>query len=283
MKYILVLYILCSFCGKCSALSKNEVIWPLFDSPPSIILEGTNQGQGNVDLIMQFIQNTLRDYSHVNMVMNYERFFKFAQSNTITVCAIGVDKTPDRLKFLYYSVPTTIELAPAMIVRKDELKNFIAQQEVSLKETLNNTQLKGVFVAGNTYTSEADILIDTYKNKAHINIKNYRKAQLLELLMRKRIDYFLHPPSAINYLTMQLGKERIFASLVVKEIPSHTLGYTVCNKTLTGKRVIEEVSMLLRRKRSSLEYLDMLGKWQDKNSLQQILKIYHDDFLNQMN
>ena len=281
-KQLIALYSFLVISGKSFAITENKVIWPLFDMPPNHILKGPIKGQGNVDLLLKFHQKHLQNYSHVNMVMNYLRFFNFAENPKVTVCAIGMFKTPERLQKFYYSVPSYIEMAPEMIVRKADLKKFTTKRKVSLKETLNNVELRGAFAAGRSYSPEVNILIDEYKDEKHVNIHPIREVQLFKMLLNKRIDYSIHASSLINYMTIGLGIEDTYESLIINEFPHYNLGYTVCSKTVTGRAIIDDISVLLLNERSKQEYFEILTKWKDEKTLNRLLKIYNNDFVNRV-
>jgi uncharacterized protein (TIGR02285 family) len=265
-------------------MAKETVSWSLFDSPPSIILDGQYKGQGNVDLLIDFYQSQLLTFSHENVVMNFKRFFKYVGSKNKTVCAIGAGKNPKRIRILYYSHPTTIELGKSLIIRKDAVSKFKNEQqnEVSIKHILEKTQLKGVLVAGRSYAPAVEKIIDEQVANNRIKIKSIKEKQLIQQLLRSRIDFFLHTPSVVNYLTKAQGREKDILTLPIKEAPLYTLGYTVCNKTDTGKRVIQNINALLQQKRSSPEYLSILEKWQNENSLKQIQTIYREEFIHKL-
>jgi uncharacterized protein (TIGR02285 family) len=262
-------------------MAKEVVAWSLFDSPPSIIIDGEYKGQGNVDLLINFYQSQLLTYSHENLVMNFKRFFKYVDSKSRTVCAIGAGKNPKRMKVLYYSHPTTIELGKSLVIRKEAVGKFKKenQSKVSIEHILAKTNLTGILVAGRSYAPAVNKIIEKHVSNNRIQIKSIKEKQLIKRLMRSRIDFFLHTPSVVNYLAKEQGQENDILTLPISEAPSYTLGYTVCNKTDTGKRVIQNINSLLQQKRSSPEYLSILEKWQNENSLKQIQTIYREDFI----
>ena len=282
----IVIWILISFCFAPTqfVIAKENITWSLFDSPPSIILDGPYKGQGNVDLLIKLYQSQLLNFSHQNLVMNFKRFFKYVDTKEKTVCAIGAGKNPKRMKILYYSHPTTIELGKSLVIRKEAASKFItqSQNEASIEHILAKTQLTGTLVAGRSYAPAVDKIIEKYVTNNRIKIKSIKEKQLIKLLLRSRIDFFLHTPSVVNYLAKAQGQENNILTLAIKEAPSYTLGYTVCNKTETGKKVIQDINALLQQKRSSPEYLSILEKWQNPNSLKQIRMIYREDFIHKL-
>lgn len=282
----IVIWILISLCFARIQITvaKERVYWSLFDSPPSIILDGAYKGQGNVDLLIDFYQSRLLTFSHKNVVMNFKRFFKYTETKSKTVCAIGAGKNPKRMKILYYSHPTTIELGKSIVIRKEDINKFKTkyQSAVSIAEVFSQTDLKGILVAGRSYAPAVNKIIEQNVSANRIPIKSIKEKQLIKLLLRSRIDFFLHTPSVVNYLAKEQGQEKAILTLAIQEAPSYTLGYTVCNKTPLGKKVIQHINALLVQERSNPKFWSMLEKWQNESSLKQIQKIYREDFIHNL-
>ena len=262
------------------AWGEDAVIWPHFDSPPHIILDGDYQGQGSTDSIIRFYQKNLPQYTHVDTEMNFKRFFQYVEDRTKTVCAIGADKTPERLELLYYAPPTTIELAVTVVIKKSRWDDFGNTHTVSLEKVLQDPDSDGMFIRGRSYTAEADALLEKYGDDPHVQIKPITEDRMFKMLLAERIDYIVLAPSVANYLAEQSNAKVV--SMEIEEIQPYTLGYTVCNKTETGKKIIQNISDILHQQRANPEYLAMLTKWQDDNSRQRIKKIYTEDLLERM-
>ncbi len=258
--------------------ANKEVLWPIFDDPPAgSILQGPYKGQGRADLLGDFFQRKLPEYHFKRIEMNFSRFFAFVEDGK-TICAFGTDKTPERERILYFSIPALITVSDTLIIRKDLLHTLGGHKEISLAQLIERKNLRGVFVRGKSYTPIIDAIIARHSKEKQIEIGNFTPEQMLKMLVHNRKDYMVGEPSTINFLAYQLGLEGSFSSVFVQEMKPYRISYCTCSKTGLGAQVIASINHILRNERRSEIYLNILSRWDNQNGKQLITKISQQAF-----
>ncbi len=96
--------------------AKEKITWMVLDWPPWIMLEGEDKGKGRFNYILKEAQENLPEYEHVNVKMNWARFWHEVE-NKKNVCYVFGLKTGKRGDLVYYSEPHTFVLPNAIIMK----------------------------------------------------------------------------------------------------------------------------------------------------------------------
>ena len=108
------------------------------------------------------------------------------------VCSVGMFKTPERLEFTYFSIPSVFTLPTVLIIHKDRFEAFGGKKMVSLAEILKEGKLVIGRSSNRSYGIEFDTALKTYGNSK--NIFTYEGPELslnlFKMLQAGRIDAF---------------------------------------------------------------------------------------------
>ncbi len=89
--------------------AKDTITWMKYAWPPVYIDQGLYKGQGNADAILSFFQEELTEYDHKMINVNPSRAI-LSMKRGDNICMVGTLKTPEREKFLNFTIPIGITL-----------------------------------------------------------------------------------------------------------------------------------------------------------------------------
>ncbi len=193
-------------------------------------------------------------------------------------------KTPERMEFTYYSIPSVYTLPPVLIIHKDRFQAFDGNKMVSLAKILQSGQLIIGRSINRSYGIELDSALKTFSNNK--NTFAYEGPELslnlFKMLQAGRIDALPGLPEEAKYLAETIGIREQIMTLAVEENqvnPEASLSYVVCSKNEWGKSAIEKINQVLRAQRPTGKYRAACERWLDPSSLEGYRKLYQDVFL----
>ncbi|SDP53036.1 TIGR02285 family protein [Desulforhopalus singaporensis] len=284
LRYLFVTILFAVFFSPQQPFAANPLIWLEADAPPFFIHDGPYQGQGYEDLITDIVTNHLPQYQHIRMKANISRHYQQWKQGE-PACSLAMFKTPERMEFAYFSIPSVFTLPAVLIITKDRYESFGGSKTVSLEEIL----LSGNFVVGRSenrsYGQEFDNVLDKFGTDK--NIFSYEGPQLSENLFRMltagRIDALPGLPEEAMYLAESLGhRDKIMTLNIVENQDNHnaSLSYVACSKNEWGKKAISAINEVLLRQRPTAEYRAAYERWLDPSSIEQYRKLYREILLN---
>lgn len=266
----------------CDGLAENEITWMEAEFPPGYIHDGPFAGQGYEDVITAILQNNLPEYTHHRIICNLARMtHEFQQGKQ--VCNVALYKTPEREKFMEFSIPSTFSFPNRLIVLKKNLQNFGNSSQVSLEDIMKK-KLKIGISRDRSYSVTIDAILNKYKPAEHIVVHSGKDVfeTLLKMLIMNRIDCMLGLPEEVIYVAEQLGVKDQIATLGITETEEKYetwLGYVACSKTDWGKQLIQKINRILLEHRKTPQYRGAYERWLDSNSIETYRSLYDTVFL----
>ena len=263
--------------------AEETLAWMEAVAPPFFIHDGGLKGQGYEDLITALLKSQLPQYRHSHMQANITRHYQQWKQGE-KVCSVGMYKTPERLEFTYYSIPSVFTLPPVLIIHKDRFQAFGGNKMVSLVKILK----EGNLVIGRSNNRSYGVEFDAAL-KAHSTAKNtfaYEGPELslnlFKMLQAGRIDALPGLPEEAMYLAETIGIRDQIMTLSIEENqvnPEASLSYVACSKNEWGKTAIEAINKVLREQRPTEQYRAAYERWLDPSSIEGYRKLYQEVFL----
>lgn len=116
-----LLGLLIILCGMLPTMgqSKERLIWLVRDLPPFTIFEGTAKGQGVVDNLLPRLIAQMPEYDHSIVRVNRARGLQMLGEPSFT-CDPTLLWTPERAKFVRFSIPSLGVLSSGLVIRKQD-------------------------------------------------------------------------------------------------------------------------------------------------------------------
>lgn len=279
----LLVFLLCWALLPNGASAKETLAWMEAVAPPFFIHEGPYKGQGYEDLITEIINENLPQYEYKHMQANISRHYQQWKQGE-NACSVGMFKTPERLEFTYFSIPSVFTLPTVLIIQKDRFAAFGGKKIVNLGKVLKEGKLVIGRSNNRSYGIEFDTALNTYGNSQ--NIFNYEGPELslnlFKMLQAGRIDALPGLPEEAMYLAETMGIRDQIMTLAVEENQVNKeswLSYVACSKTAWGKKVIKEINKVLIELRPTERYRAAYERWLDPSSIDGYRKLYQEEFL----
>lgn len=280
-----LLFLLCiiSSISPNGADAKEQLAWMEAVAPPFFIHEGAYKGQGYEDLITSILIESLPQYDHKHIQANISRHYQQWKQGE-NACSVGMFKTPERLEFTYFSIPSVFTLPTVLIIHKDRLASFGGKKSVSLANLLQEGKVVIGRSKNRSYGIEFDTVLNSYGNEK--NIFNYEGPELslnlFRMLQAGRIDALPGLPEEAMYLAETMGIRDQIMTLSIEENQVNKeswLSYVACSKTEWGKQAIESINKALLAQRPSEKYRAAYERWLDPSSIEGYRKLYQEVFL----
>jgi uncharacterized protein (TIGR02285 family) len=234
--------------------AKEKITWPYLCYYPLYICENSRVVGGAGWDILNLMWKNMPQYNHEAVLLPVKRILKDMKEGKHYLF-YGLYKTPEREKYVYFSLPCRISTPTMVVIRKDEIQRFGMGKSVSLKRLLEDKLLKFLMFSEISFGSGTDDLLKTF-GKAENVYTEYRTDKMnqyaLDLLLNKRIDYFL-ALNGTRHRAGELGMSDEIAFIPIKEQKDYKVGHITAPKNDWGKRVIQEVNQVLK-KQVSTEY-----------------------------
>lgn len=261
----------------------DSIAWMEAVAPPFFIHEGPFKGQGYEDLITDIVKEQLPQYEHKHMKATISRHYQQWKQGE-KACSLAMFKTPERMEFAYFSIPSVFTLPPVLIIHKKKFEKFANRKTVSLTKILQSNK----FVIGRSnnrsYGIEFDNVLNTYGNDK--NIFSYEAQELslnlFKMLLAGRIDALPGLPEEAMYLAETLGfRDDIMTIGIEENQVNHdaSLTYVACSRTEWGKKTIKTINKILLEQRPTEQYRAAYERWLDPSSIEGYRKLYADVFL----
>lgn len=264
--------------------ARDSLAWMEAVAPPFFIHDGAFKGQGYEDIITKILQEHLPQYQHTHVKANISRHYQQWKQGE-KACSVGMYKTPERLLFTYYSIPSVFTLPPVLIIHKDHFQAFGGKKIVSLTKILKEGKLTIGRSNNRSYGVEFDATLKAYSNAE--NTFTYEGPELslnlFKMLQAGRIDALPGLPEEAMYLAETMGIRDQIMTLAVEENqknPEESLSYVACSKNEWGKTAIEAINEVLRKQRPTTKYRAAYERWLDPSSVEGYRKLYEEVFLN---
>jgi uncharacterized protein (TIGR02285 family) len=193
-------------------------------------------------------------------------------------------RTPEREKFLYFSIPSFFTLPTVLVIRRDRLEDFGGSRTVSLDRLLREGRVTIGREKNRSYGKTVDAVLDRYADRDNIFL--FEGAALSEnffqMLKLGRLDALISLPEEAIYQAEVLGIEDDITTLTIEE---NQQGYEAwlssvgCSRTPWGRKIIDKINQVLLEQRPTERYRTAYERWLDKGSLENYRRLYDEVFL----
>lgn len=258
--------------GALQVAAKEKITWGIYNVPPYMIQDDPVAGKGIFDQVRGLLQEKLTDFEHQDIKAPWPRVLREVQDEK-KWCNIGAIKTPDREEFAYFSLPAAIFMPLKIIVRKDHKGDWKNTQ--SLESLLKNQNLTTSVMRNRVYGPVVDKLLQTYPPKESYS----EQAEAAGMLLAGRIDYMIELPLLAKFQSEEMGRPDELMALSIKESNEVVFNRVMCPKNEWGQKVIDQVNTILRAERPKKYYREIIEKWADETTVEEIRKLYDTVFL----
>ena len=273
------------FCHALSAgkaLAQQTLTWLEAPAPPFFILEGELKGQGYEDMVTKIIIENMPEYQHEHLVATITRHYQEFKEGR-QVCNVGLYKTPEREKFLYFSTPSFFTLPVVIVINKENHAAFGKAKSVKLADVLAKNLIIGR-AKNRSYGKNIDEVLT--KQGTAANSFSFEGEELslslFEMLKRNRLDGLLSLPEEAMYQAERLGIRDKIMTLTIEETQNSFeswFSYVACSKTPWGRETIDKINAILKKERPTERYRATYERWLDESSYEGYRKLYQEVFL----
>lgn len=263
--------------------AKDSITWMEATAPPFFIHEGPYTGQGYEDLVTDILIEHLPHYQHKRTIASITRHYKeFEQGHD--VCNVGLYKTPEREKFMYFSIPSFFTYPTVLIIDKSKWAAFGNTKMVKLADILKSDKLIIGRGENRSYGKPVDEVLNTYGTPNNIFAFEGQELSLnfFNMLKLDRLDGLIGLPEEAMYQAERLGIRDQIMTIDIEENqgnPESWFSYVACSKTAWGRKVIDDINRVLIEQRPSDRYRATYERWLDESSHEGYRKLYGDVFL----
>ncbi|TKB24147.1 TIGR02285 family protein [Desulfopila sp. IMCC35006] len=265
------------------AWTKDSISWMEAVAPPFFIHEGKFKGQGYEDLITDILIKNLPAYEHTHVIANISRHYQQWKQGE-KACALAMYKTPERMEFAYFSIPSVITLPTVLIINKEKFNIFGGSKTVSLTDILKSHKYIVGRSKNRSYGIEFDTTLNTYGDSRNIFVYEGPELtlNLFKMLLAGRIDALSGLPEEAMYLAETMGiRDRIMTLNITENQVNNdaSLTYVACSKNEWGKKTINDINAVLREQRPTESYRAAYERWLDPSSITGYQKLYREAFI----
>ncbi|MBB5349619.1 TIGR02285 family protein [Desulfoprunum benzoelyticum] len=278
--FVIAIAILCS---SQPSSAKDSIRWLEAPAPPFFIHEGQYKGQGYEDLVTDIITENLPQYSHSRTIASITRhYYEFEQGNK--VCNVGLYKTPEREKFMHFSIPSFFTYPSVLIIDKSKWPSFGNAKKLKLQDILKSKQLIIGRGENRSYGRFVDEVLNRYGTQQNIFAFEGQELSLhfFEMLKLNRLDGLIGLLEEAMYQAERLGIRDQIMTIDIEENQGNReswLSYVACSKTEWGRKVIDDINHVLIKQRPSPRYRAAYERWLDPSSHEGYRKLYEKVFL----
>ena len=269
--------------GTTVSFAKEPITWLEAVAPPFFIHEGPLKGQGYEDLITKILQKSLPQYTHTSTIANITRhYYEFEQGQK--VCNVGLYKTPEREKFMYFSIPSFFTYPTVLIIDKSKWAAFGNSKSVKLEDIMKSKKLIIGRGENRSYGKFVDDILNKYGTKENVFAYEGQELSLnfFQMLKLDRLDGLIGLPEEAMYQAERLGIRDQIMTIAIEEnqsSPESWFSYVACSKTEWGKQAIKDINQALLEQRPTEAYRAAYERWLDETSHDGYRKLYKEVFL----
>ena len=244
---------------------KNIVTWYLNDDPPTMIVNGEDQGQGFIDRILYLLEQEMPEHEFVFVSATFPRALHDIKLGK-EVCYPALFKTEQRKAFVAFTQMSIMHPSNYITMSRQLAEQLDIKEQVDLLELMQNRKLIFGLESQRSFGFELDSLLQDseYINKAG-NVIRMRVSETAmnkyRMLVRGRIDYILDYPFETYYSLGKLARADDFVSFPIAHTPQFTMGAIGCAKTPWGEDVVRHLDRALSKVKGSPEYKEALTAW----------------------
>lgn len=235
----------------CAAAEKATVTvgWTTWE--PFAYRDSSNQLVGlNIELLTAILTDAGYQFEFKEIPWKRQRLE--LEEGKLDISA-GANKTAEREKFVYFSVPYQQE-GVGFFVRKGETANYSAK---TLADVIKSSMTVGV-LAGTVYSDEYATLRNNPDFMSHLDEVSQDRQNHQKLLL-KRIDGFIQEYSTLTRQEMDSGFLDQIEPLFT--VSSEPLYFIVSQKTPAAQQIVEDINASLARLKADGMYQKIFEKY----------------------
>ncbi|AIN59991.1 TIGR02285 family protein [Pseudomonas soli] len=245
---IILCLALTSLAGQ-AAEARERLLWLVRDLPPFTIFEGPAKGQGVIDQLLPMLITRMPEYDHSIIRVNRARGLQMLQEPSFT-CDPTLLWTPERARYVHFSLPSLGVLSSGLIVRKQDqalLTPYLEGQQVDLQRLLTETRLKLGIVAERSYSAQVDEVLRQLPDTAFSrHYGNDATASLLQMQQLGRLQLVLGYWPEMRYLIQQQnGSLDDYRFYPIRSVNRYQFLHVGCSDTALGRKAIDHIDQLL--------------------------------------
>ena len=226
---------------------KPEIVWALTPLPPAMLeRDGKIVGYG-VDILDWFAAR-LPEYTHEKEIVPLPRLIKTIMGPG-TFCNIGMNPTPERKEFLYFTDAVLPHLPVSLIVdanRNDQLTPYITRQgDVDLERMIVEGNLNGALRSQRSYGGPIDMILRRHADNPRI-IHVGNDANFLQLIALERMDWTLYLPAEAEFYRRAKLPDTAFSSWHIAGNDQLMPASIACSKTASGAKIVDAINALVQ-------------------------------------
>ena len=243
------------------AKAGNEVYWPFFNIPPLCKIHAGGQFSGLGPEMAGVLQSRLKAYEHHMIAASPLKMFQSAREGRKWVLS-GLLKTKSREKNLYYSkLPCRITWTVLAITRKGDDRYVDRQGVFRVKAALDDPVYDFGYIRGIDYSDLNSLVFEHLSNQTPAYSSNDFE-KLMQLLVLKRIDFFLAGPLIAYYISQDLNLEDQIAIVPCLGVPPQPVyGYYAVPKNEWGRTMIAKIDAIMEQMIKAGTHKEILERW----------------------
>jgi len=182
LKFRFPLVLICLLAVSSTVKAKSVIKWVIAMEPPiTYKSEGKYVGYGME--MLRMIQKDMGEYDHKIMIEgNYNRLTAEVENGSLT-CAIGLFKTEERLKTMYFSKVSVFNFFNMQIfLRKSTFEELGNPGTLSLRNMLKHKTFRLGISKGRTYTKQLREILKEFQRDS--NVVGYSQINIAENLLK---------------------------------------------------------------------------------------------------
>jgi len=243
-------------CGLLPALllqpvsAKERIFWLVRDLPPFTIFAGPEKGQGVMDQLLPLLIGRMPEYDHSIVRVNRARGIQMLQDRNSFTCDPTLLWTPERAKYVRFSMPSLGVLSGGLVLRKENqalVAPYLDGQQVDLRGLLSNDSLKLGIVAERSYGTRIDAILRQLPDSGlSRHYGNDATANLLQMQQLGRLRMVLGYWPEVRYLIQQQGGLLAdYQFHPVQGVERYQFLHVGCSDSPLGRDAIAHIDQLL--------------------------------------
>ncbi|MDR0279890.1 MAG: TIGR02285 family protein [Paucimonas sp.] len=255
--------------------AKERLVWLLRDLPPLTIFEGTRKSEGAVDQMLALLIEQMPEYEHSILRVNRARALQMLQEPNFN-CDPTLLWTPERARFIHFSVPSMGTLSNGLIVRKQDeamVEPFLVDGQVDLKALLASRTARLGMVAERSYSTPVDLLLKaTPMDTLTPHYGSDAVRSLLQMQNLGRLKWLLGYWPEIRYLAQELGQPLdALAFFPIQGVAEYQFIHVGCSDTPLGHEAVSHINELLLKMRED-NLPPLYAEWLDAQTRETYLE-----------
>lgn len=241
--------------GLARAAPAETLRWIAQDLPPHFSYEQgraprspAELGHGEIAGFMRQLIARMPEYRHEFVEANTARFEALTRSGE-TLCSTLHVRTPERLKWLYFShlYPPLVARDIHVVVARDKLDRFEPTEQLTLLNLLQRTDLHLMLARDRSFGTQIDALLARGTGSQLTRVGASQGKQLLDMLRSGRMDYTLEYAAVADDYLSKSAHPQALVKLPVAEGVSTSLATVACSRTPAGLKRIEAIDAAVRQ------------------------------------